>query len=275
MNKKFFIMIKKVILSLIILTLFNVYKVSYSFANESTIDLLIENKQRQKELQIEINNINNKIELKKEGYKNSYIDLDKNNSVDIVKISFVKSNNQVDIENNEIDDLEEAKNILSKELEETIIEGVKIEKILEQYSLEELENNNKDFIIGIWPLKEYTYISSQYGYRIHPISNVRSFHKGIDIPAPQDTDIVSIDDGIVTFSGYQNGYGNVIKIKHFDGKISIYAHNNSLIVSEDDVVKQGDIIAKVGSTGNSTGNHVHFEIIVNNKNINPIYGVIK
>ncbi len=275
MNKKFFIMIKKVILSLIILTLFNVYKVSYSFANESTIDLLIENKQKQKELQIEINNINNQIELKKEGYKNSYIDLDKNNSVDIVTISFVKSNNQVAIENNEIDDLEVAKNILSKELEETIIEGVKIEKILEEYSLEELENNNKDFITGIWPLKEYTYISSQYGYRIHPISNVRSFHKGIDIPAPQDTDIVSIDDGIVTFSGYQSGYGNVVKIKHFDGKISIYAHNNSLIVSEGDVVKQGDIIAKVGSTGNSTGNHVHFEIIVNNKNINPIYGVIK
>ena len=275
MNKKFFIIIQKIILSLMVLTFFNFYNVSYSFANENTIDLLIENKQKQKELQIEINNINNQIELKKEEYKNSYINLDNDDSVEVVTISFVRNNTQTVRENNDIDDLELTKNILSKELEETVIEGVKIEKILEEYSLEELENDNKDFIVGIWPLQDYTDISSPYGYRIHPISNVRSFHKGIDIPAPQDTDILSIDNGIVIFSGYQNGYGNIVKIKHFDGKISIYAHNNSLIVSKGDVVKQGETIAKVGSTGNSTGNHVHFEIIVNNENIDPIDGVIK
>ena len=275
MNKKFFIIIQKIILSLMELTFFNFYNVSYSFANENTIDLLIENKQKQKELQIEINNINNQIELKKEEYKNSYINLDNDDSVEVVTISFVRNNTQTVRENNDIDDLELTKNILSKELEETVIEGVKIEKILEEYSLEELENDNKDFIVGIWPLQDYTDISSPYGYRIHPISNVRSFHKGIDIPAPQDTDILSIDNGIVIFSGYQNGYGNIVKIKHFDGKISIYAHNNSLIVSKGDVVKQGETIAKVGSTGNSTGNHVHFEIIVNNENIDPIDGVIK
>ncbi len=67
-----------------------------------------------------------------------------------------------------------------------------------------------------------------------------------------------------------NGYGNVIKIKHFDGKETLYAHNNSNIVEEGDIVKAGQVIAKVGTTGNSTGNHLHFETIINNENINPI-----
>lgn len=264
MSKKFIV----IILS-IVLTAFNFYGISYSFASESTIDLLIENKQKQKELQDEISKIEYEIALKKENNKNLYINSD--DDIEIITVSFVKT----DIGYDEIDELEATKNILNEKLEEKIIEGIQIEKILEEYSLNEVKNTDKNFIVGIWPLKDYTYISSPYGYRIHPISNIRSFHKGIDIPAPQDTDILSIDNGIVIFSGYQNGYGNVVKIKHFDGKISIYAHNNSLLVSKGDAIKQGQVIAKVGSTGNSTGNHVHFEIIVNNENINPVEGIIK
>ena len=135
---------------------------------------------------------------------------------------------------------------------------------------EELSLNNTEYLKGIWPVKSYKEISSPFGQRIHPITGKQSFHKGIDIPAPQDTDILSCDDGIISFSGVMNGYGNVIKIKHFDGKETLYAHNNSNVVEEGDVVKAGQVIAKVGTTGNSTGNHLYFETIINNENINPI-----
>ncbi len=138
-----------------------------------------------------------------------------------------------------------------------------------------LKSSGVTYTKGIWPVKYYTYISSDYGYRTHPITNKLSFHNGIDIPAPKNTDVLSIDDGIVIFSGYKDGYGKVVEIEHFDSKKSLYAHNESLCVNEGDVVKSGQVIAKVGSTGNSTGDHVHFEIKINNQRINPINGLNK
>ena len=207
-----------------------------------------------------------------------YVSSEDKKELEVVTVSFVPQEyetSEKDEISSEILALEENKNILDKELQDAIIEGVQLEKTIEEEVKSKLKSEDIEFITGIWPLNDYKNISSGYGYRIHPITNVKSFHKGIDIPAPQDTDVLATDDGIVSFSGYQNGYGNVVKIKHFDGKTTVYAHNNSNVVKEGDIVKQGDIISKVGTTGNSTGNHVHFEIIVNGKNINPIEGVIK
>ncbi|WP_455538276.1 M23 family metallopeptidase [Terrisporobacter sp.] len=147
------------------------------------------------------------------------------------------------------------------------IEKIKLEK--EQ----NIKNSNITYTKGVWPLENYTYISSPYGYRKHPITKKASFHYGIDIPAPRNTSVLASDDGIVVFAGYKNGYGNVVEIEHFDNKKTLYAHNNAIIVKVGDIVRKGQIISKVGSTGNSTGNHVHFEVKINNKSINPIYGV--
>ena len=138
-----------------------------------------------------------------------------------------------------------------------------------------ISENNSQYIKGEWPLKNYYYISSGYGYRTHPISKKLTFHHGIDIPAPKNTDVLASDDGIVVFAGYKRGYGNVVEIEHFDSKSTLYAHNNSINVKVGDIVKKGEVISKVGSTGNSTGNHVHFEVKINNERINPIYGVSK
>lgn len=85
--------------------------------------------------------------------------------------------------------------------------------------------------------------------------------------------ILASDDGIVSFAGYKSGYGNVVEIEHFDNKKTLYAHNSHLIVEAGQIVKRGQVIAKVGSTGNSTGNHVHFEVKINDKSINPLYGI--
>lgn len=149
-------------------------------------------------------------------------------------------------------------------------ESLLIKKIKEDRK-DVLLNNNISYIKGKWPLEKYRYISSGYGYRTHPITKKLNFHNGIDIPAPQNTSVLASDDGIITFAGYKNGYGNLVEIEHFDNKKTLYAHNNSIVVNIGEIVKRGQVIAKVGSTGNSTGNHVHFEVRINDKRINPLY----
>ena len=239
----------------------------YATTLENKIDLLIENKDIQKELSLEIEKLQNKINsMDIESSNND------NNQVEVVTVSFIQTNtiSKEYIEKIELENLVKNKSELESKLQDYMIESVKLEKQIEEEKKEELSLNNKEYLKGVWPVESYKKISSPFGERIHPITGKQSFHKGIDIPAPQDTDILSCDDGIILFSGIMNGYGNVIKIKHFDGKETLYAHNNLNIVEEGDVVKAGQVIAKVGTTGNSTGNHLHFETIINNENINPI-----
>ena len=281
MNKDLNKVVLRLTISLTLLISLNLYNTSYAFGEVSKLDLLIQNQEKQEELKEKINELDNILESKNNQLKienGQYVSSEDKKELEVVTVSFVPQEYETskkDEISSEIIALEENKNILDKELQDAIIEGVQLEKTIEEEVKSKLKSEDIEFITGIWPLNDYKDISSGYGYRIHPITNVKSFHKGIDIPAPQDTDVLATDDGIVSFSGYQNGYGNVVKIKHFDGKTTVYAHNNSNVVKEGDIVKQGDIISKVGTTGNSTGNHVHFEIIVNGKNINPIEGVIK
>ena len=233
---------------------------------ENKIDLLIENNEKQRKLNLQINDLDNKISsLYKEENNNS-------NKVEVITVSFVSNTtfSKKSATNLNIESLVSQKYNLEKELDRYVYEYNKLKNQIESEKLEELKLKNIEYTNVIWPIESYNNISSKFGERIHPISGKLSFHKGIDIPAPQDTDILACDDGIVLFSGVMSGYGNVVKLKHFDGKITLYAHNNSNLVKEGDIIKTGQVIAKVGTTGNSTGNHLHFETIVNNENINPI-----
>jgi len=112
-------------------------------------------------------------------------------------------------------------------------------------------------------------LSSPFGYRISPFSRRREFHHGIDIANSTNTPIHAAGSGVVTFSGYQSAYGRVIIISHGYGYTSVYAHNRSNLVEVGDHVKKGDMIAKMGSTGRSTGPHLHFEIRINGDTIDP------
>lgn len=123
----------------------------------------------------------------------------------------------------------------------------------------------------------YGKISSVFGMRIHPIKGEPLFHSGIDIAADSGTPIFAIQDGTVIFSGTKGGYGNCIILDHYYPDVpqiprlqTLYGHNSTLLVNEGSYVKRGQVIAYVGSTGTSTGPHLHFEVRYNNMYVNPI-----
>ena len=123
----------------------------------------------------------------------------------------------------------------------------------------------------MWPLSGYSSISSPFGYRTHPVSGAASsFHGGIDIPAPRNTPIRAARSGIVLISGYNGSYGNYVVINHGNGQTTLYAHMNSRAVSVGQSVSQGQTIGYVGTTGSSTGYHLHFEVRISGSRVNPL-----
>lgn len=123
-----------------------------------------------------------------------------------------------------------------------------------------------------WPLPGYGSgaITSPYGYRIHPITGKRKLHAGVDLGAPKGTQIVAAASGTVVKSYMSSSYGNYTVISHGNGIMTAYAHQSKRLVSEGDTVSAGQVIGTVGSTGNSTGNHLHFEVYVNGSTVNPM-----
>ena len=114
-------------------------------------------------------------------------------------------------------------------------------------------------------------MTSGFGYRVSPITNEYSLHKGLDIATEENTKIYAAYDGIVEKAEYHYMNGNYIVLKHSDSLKTTYNHCNKLLVNAGDKVKKGECIALVGATGYATGNHLHFEVIVNDKYINPVW----
>ncbi|MFI3201233.1 MAG: peptidoglycan DD-metalloendopeptidase family protein [Eubacteriales bacterium] len=120
-----------------------------------------------------------------------------------------------------------------------------------------------------WPCPEYTRISSDYGMRIHPVYGVEMFHSGVDMAAPAGSPILAAYDGKVTSAGYSSSMGNYVLIDHGDELYTIYMHACALYVSTGQIVIRGEKIAGVGTTGTSTGNHLHFGVRENGVYVNP------
>ncbi len=116
----------------------------------------------------------------------------------------------------------------------------------------------------------YGPLSSSYGWRFHPVQGRMAFHQGIDIPGWIGAPIRAAADGIVLYSGWSRGFGQVVVIDHFYGYRTIYAHSSKLVARRGDTVQKGQVIAEVGNTGHSTGPHVHYEVRRYDQPVDPI-----
>ncbi len=170
----------------------------------------------------------------------------------------------------EVDAAIEAEN---KRREEIAIKEELEEERRRQEALEEA-NRNKSFL---WPLPaKWTYLSSTFGYRTLPeLGYYNKFHSGIDIPAYAGTDIYASKAGYVLIAKYHYSYGNYVLLDHGDGTQTLYAHASKLYVKAGQYVDQGQVIAAVGTTGSSTGNHLHFELRKDGIHVDPELYVVK
>ena len=155
------------------------------------------------------------------------------------------------------------------------IEEERLNKKIDMNNLNEVAKEKKTKVLSMipssFPVKPDTRITSSYGTRIHPIAGVQKDHKGTDFGTGMHADIFSTADGIVSFAGQQNGYGNVVIIDHSFGFQSFYAHLDSYSVKTREFVKKGQVVAKSGNTGNSTGPHLHYEIRFYGQQVEPMH----
>ncbi|MCP3870538.1 MAG: peptidoglycan DD-metalloendopeptidase family protein [Gammaproteobacteria bacterium] len=117
---------------------------------------------------------------------------------------------------------------------------------------------------------EKGWVSSGYGYRKDPFSGKKTFHRGVDIAGKKNSEVFAVASGIVTEAGPKTGYGYLAEIRHAAGYTTRYAHNSKIFVETGDLISKGDRIGLMGSTGRSTGPHVHFEVARNGKSLNPL-----
>ncbi|SHI70432.1 Septal ring factor EnvC, activator of murein hydrolases AmiA and AmiB [Geosporobacter subterraneus DSM 17957] len=158
----------------------------------------------------------------------------------------------------------------NKQLEEQIDE---LNRYAQKIAEEIRRKQSKGEYVGgqmAWPAPGYTRVTSPFGNRIHPILKTKKLHTGIDIGIPSGKNVVAAGDGTVIHADWLGGYGKAVMIDHGGGIVTLYAHNSSLLVSEKDKVKRGDTIAKAGSTGMSTGPHLHFEVRKNGEFVDPL-----
>lgn len=118
------------------------------------------------------------------------------------------------------------------------------------------------------PVK-WGWLSSHYGMRADPITGKEAWHSGVDFAGRLNSDVIAVASGVVTFAGERSGYGHMVEISHANGYVTRYGHHKDLLVKTGDVVKKGDTIGKMGSSGRSTGPHVHFEVLRHGRTQNP------
>ncbi|MBQ6540445.1 MAG: peptidoglycan DD-metalloendopeptidase family protein [Oscillospiraceae bacterium] len=190
--------------------------------------------------------------------------------------------NNIDDYQEEFAQLQEEEEKLQKEIDSMVEEMKRQTLILQQQREQEqrereqqqqgggVSGDGKAYGNFIWPSASSNHVTSLYGTRLHPIYHTYRTHNGVDIGASYGTNVLAADGGRVTTASYNSSYGNYIIINHGNGTSTLYAHMSKLLVSSGTQVSQGQVIGLVGSTGVSTGPHLHFEVYVNGSRTNPL-----
>ncbi len=181
--------------------------------------------------------------------------------------------NTISMQKNEIAKLNQEEKDLQQEITNYKLEQIQIEMAIQQ-ATNSLGDLNIQYTGGemLWPVAiSGTVITSGFGVRQHPIQGVLKQHTGIDIGnTPYGSPAVAAEDGIVTYAGWLGGYGNCVMINHGNGLVTLYGHGQKILTELHKEVKKGDLIMEVGATGNATGPHLHFEVRVNGKSVQPL-----
>lgn len=235
-------------------------------------NLISECEKIQRELAVEVKKVEEEL-IKLESDRKEL--QSKKNSVEETQKEFIAIENEQKAQMDKLESMESAKKALRSSIRSQILNIADETKELQ----ERLEAAANDSMNSHKPSKpsEAGFIrpvngavSSGFGYRIHPITGYRTFHKGVDFANGYGTIIKASKSGVVGYSGWMQGYGKVIIINHSNGQQTVYAHQQALYVNVGDSVQQGQAIGEVGSTGNSTGPHLHFEIRINGQCVDPM-----
>ena len=163
-------------------------------------------------------------------------------------------------------EIEEKVSLMFANLEDSISSRESQLQIL-QSMLSDKKLKRESMVAGR-PIKK-GWMSSEYGMRIDPFHGKQQWHAGVDFAGRDGDDVIAVASGVVTWSGDRNGYGKMVEINHSDGYITRYAHNQENIAHLGAIVQKGDVIAQMGSSGRSTGPHVHFEVFKNGRTVDP------
>ncbi|MCP3661191.1 MAG: M23 family metallopeptidase [Gammaproteobacteria bacterium] len=165
---------------------------------------------------------------------------------------------------------------VEREPNELLNEMVKLSRIIEDREhkltiIEGLLSDDQvksDLTLAGRPVR-WGWISSQYGYRQDPFTGKKAFHHGVDIAGKADSDVIAVASGVVAFAGKKSSYGYLVEILHAGGYSTKYGHNSKIMVKAGDIVTKGEVIGLMGSSGRSTGPHVHFEVVRKGRSLNP------
>lgn len=209
-------------------------------------------------IQIEV--AKNTLEEKRKLYKVAKDNAEKT-AISLENIKIVK-NNYINKLTDEEKALQEKIDIYNQQVRE-------IETLILMYAK---ANIGTDYVGGsfMWPVPGYTRITSPFGMRVHPITNVYKLHTGTDIGAPTGTNFLAMNSGTVIKAGWNDAYGNMVIIDHGGGVVTLYAHGSEIMVTLGQQVNKGDVVLKVGETGYATGPHAHFEIRINGEYMDPM-----
>ena len=165
--------------------------------------------------------------------------------------------------------LSEEERVLQEKIDEI---NLHYEEINKQIMLLAQNQISPEYIGGelAWPVPGYTRITSKYAMRIHPITGRYGLHTGIDIGAPEGSNFIAVNDGVVIKAGMNIAYGNMVIVDHGGGVTTLYAHGSEILVEVGQTVTRGEPVLKVGSTGYSTGAHAHFEVRINGITTDPL-----